>query len=395
MLIATATLHEADNPDAADVLADQIVGRLGTLPVDLCVMFATAHFDDALERIVAGLHEQLNPRNFIGCTGESVICDAYEYERQPVICVWAARMPDVKIHSFHLSRENLTQLKQPEDWREQIGATPEERPSFILLSDPFSFNLLEMLDKLSNAYGDGTATGGVASAGEAPGQNSFFFEGQVLHHGLCGAALSGNIAIDAVVSQGCRPIGKHLIVTEAERNIIRELGGKPPLTMLLETLQQCSPRDIELARSGGLLIGRVINEYQNKFERGDFLIRNAIGFEHSSGAMAINDTIRAGQTIQFHVRDREAADDDLASMLAAAPREHAAGALLFTCSGRGSRMFKRRHHDARAVSEAGGAIPVAGMFCAGEVGPVRRHNFLHGFTASAAFFSPAHVTAEK
>jgi small ligand-binding sensory domain FIST len=220
------------------------------------------------------------------------------------------------------------------------------------------------------------------------------FEGQCLHHGLCGVALTGNIQIDTVVSQGCRPIGRHLVITEGERNVIRQLGGKPPLAVVIETLKQCSTRDIELARTGGLLVGRVIDEHQPSFARGDFLIRNPIGFEQESGAMMINDVIRIGQTIQFHVRDSESADHDLTSLLGARPRRVAAGALLFTCNGRGSRLFKERHHDARAVARACDALPVAGIFCAGEIGPVGRRNFLHGHTASVAFFRPATSPAE-
>jgi small ligand-binding sensory domain FIST len=220
------------------------------------------------------------------------------------------------------------------------------------------------------------------------------FEGQPLRQGLCGVALRGDVEVDTIVSQGCRPIGHHLVITEGERNVIRELGGKPPLAVVIETLRGCSTRDIELARTGGLLVGRVIDERQPKFSRGDFLIRNAIGFEQESGAMVINDLIRPGQTIQFQVRDSESADDDLVSLLGARPRGAVAGALLFTCNGRGSRLFADRHHDARAVAQACGGRPVAGLFCAGEIGPIGRRNFLHGHTASVGFFRPAKARAE-
>jgi small ligand-binding sensory domain FIST len=220
------------------------------------------------------------------------------------------------------------------------------------------------------------------------------FEGQPLRHGLCGVALCGNIQIDTVVSQGCRPIGRHLVITEAEQNVIRQLGGKPPLAVVIETLKRCSTRDLELARTGGLLVGRVIDERQRKFARGDFLIRNPIGFEQESGAMVINDLVRPGQTIQFHVRDSASADDDLVSLLAAKSRRTAAGALLFACTSRGSRLFADRHHDARAVAESCGTRPVAGLFSAGEIGPIGRRNFLHGHAASVGFFRPAEPPLE-
>ena len=360
----------------------------------MCLLFASADFRDELEEIAATVSERLDPKAFIGATAESVICDAVEYEHQPAITIWAAHLPGARAAAFHLSQDDLERLEEPEAWHEHLGVDAAARPHFVLLSDPFTLDLLGAVERLEAAYPGRPAIGGVASGGESPGQNVMIFEGQPLHHGLCGVALWGDIEIDTVVSQGCRPIGRHLVITEAERNVIRQLGGKPPLAVVMETLKRCSTRDIELARTGGLLVGRVINEYQGRFRRGDFLIRNPIGFEEKSGAMMINDLVRTGQTIQFQVRDGASADDDLVSMLGASPRSPAVGALLFSCSGRGSRLFKDRHHDAQAVVQACGGQPVAGFFCAGEIGPVGRQNFLHGHTASAGFFRPADVPPE-
>ena len=386
MLIAVASLHDAADPNAGRMLAGQIEERLGGRSADLCLFFASAHFDDAIERIVADFYEQLSPRSLIGCSAETVVCEAHEYENQPTIGVWAASLPEVRIRSFHLAQEDIERFAEPAEWHEHLDVQPRQQPYFILLTDPFTFNLPAFLERFNRAFPRRPAIGGVASAGEAPRQNTIVFEGQTLRSGLCGVALSGNLELDTIVSQGCRPIGHHLIVTEAERNVIRTLEGRPSLTVLKETLFNCSNHDIELARSGGVLIGRAINDTQSSFTRGDFLIRNPIGFEEESGAMAINDIVHTGQTVQFHVRDRESAEDDLITLLAARPRSGAAGALLFTCNGRGSRMFGRRHHDAQAIADAGDKLPIGGMSCAGEIGPVGHRNFIHGFTACAAFF---------
>ena len=139
----------------------------------------------------------------------------------------------------------------------------------------------------------------------------------------------------------------------------------------------------------GLHVGRVVSEYQNRFEQGDFLIRNVIGFDQENGAIAVAEYMRAGQTIQFHVRDRQTADDDLRQLLAQANKDSnasPAAALLFTCNGRGTRLFDQPHHDAQCLQRSLGDIPLAGFFAQGELGPVGNHNFMHGFTASIALF---------
>jgi small ligand-binding sensory domain FIST len=184
-----------------------------------------------------------------------------------------------------------------------------------------------------------------------------------------------------VVSQGCRPIGKPLVVTKAERNIIHELGGKPALVQLREIFDALPTREQRLVQTA-LHVGRVVSEYQERFEQGDFLVRNVIGIDSSSGAVAIGDYIRPGQTVQFHVRDQEAADAELKQLLAGAatknPSPH--GGLLFTCNGRGTRMFSQPHHDAEAIARSFGPLPIAGLFAAGEIGPIGRQNRprLHG-----------------
>lgn len=389
--------HRTENPRAATAVATEVgrsaVGRelaaeaaasLGDRPANLCVLFASAHFEDEFEQIVCDAHEALGAPALIGTTAESVICNAHEYENEPAVVLWAAHLPNTRAVSFHLSQDDLERLASPDALREHLHVQPQDAPWFVLLGDPFSFNVVELLERLDEAYPGRAAIGGMASAAEQPGQNCLAFDGQTLHHGLVGVALSGDVQIDTVVSQGCRPIGRHLVITKAEQNIIYQLGGKPAMAAVNEVLQNCPPRDLELARRG-LLVGCVINEYQRSFARGDFLIRNPIGFDSSSGAMKVNDSVRTGQTIQFQVRDGDTADEDLSMMLTADVPAPAAAALAFNCNGRGTRLFDERHHDARAITRARGGLPMAGFFCAGEIGPIGERNFLHGHTISIGF----------
>ena len=219
-----------------------------------------------------------------------------------------------------------------------------------------------------------------------PGDTRLFLDDRVVDTGAVGARLPG-IRIRALVSQGCRPIGNVYTVTRAEENVIHELGGRPPLQRLQELVETLRPEDRELV-GRGLHVGRVIDEYKAELERGDFLIRAVIGVDPQSGALAVGDGIEVGETIQFHVRDAATADEDLRTLLER-EAEPPAGALLFTCNGRGSRLFSVPDHDASLVSKMLGGLPLAGFNCAGEIGPVGGKNFLHGFTASIALFVDA------
>jgi small ligand-binding sensory domain FIST len=195
--------------------------------------------------------------------------------------------------------------------------------------------------------------------------------------------LEGPFEFRTIVSQGCRPIGRPLIVTKAEANAIQELGRRPALEVLQDLYQALSDEDQQRVQQG-LHLGRVVNEYQESFGRGDFLVRNVIAID-DDGAIRVSDAIRIGQTIQFHVRDAATADEDLRSLLENDRRAHPGteplGALLFDCNGRGTRLFDRADHDVVAIRDALGPIPVAGFFAMGEVGPVASRHFVHGYTA--------------
>jgi small ligand-binding sensory domain FIST len=206
--------------------------------------------------------------------------------------------------------------------------------------------------------------------------------------GAVGVLLEGEIGLRWIVSQGCRPIGRHMVVTRAQGNVILELSGHTPLEQMRELWKSLGPEDQELFQHG-LHIGRVHNEYQGEFQRGDFLVRNVLGVERQTGALIINDHVRVGQTVQFQVRDSDSADEDLRALLQIDLNAHEhrpAGALLFSCNGRGTRLFPSPDHDASAIRQEAGAIPLAGFFAQGELGPVGGQNFIHGFTASVAMF---------
>jgi small ligand-binding sensory domain FIST len=236
--------------------------------------------------------------------------------------------------------------------------------------------------------------GGMASGMQKAGETRLALDDEIHSSGVVGVSFSGEIEVDCLVSQGCRPIGETLVVTKCQQNIIEQLDGKPAIKAIEEMISRLPLHDRQLVATGGLQIGRVIDEGKGNYGRGDFLIRSLIGVRRENGAILIGDLVRTGQTLQFHVRDARTADEEMRLLLQgetllapeAAPP---AGALLITCSGRGTRLFDMPHHDISVTRQVLGSIPIAGFFAAGELGPVGEKNFIHGHTAALAVFREA------
>jgi len=241
----------------------------------------------------------------------------------------------------------------------------------------------DLLAALADARPDIAVVGGMASAAQGPGGNRLVLDGQIATSGAIGVLIDPTAQMGTIVSQGCRPIGIPLIVTRSERNVLYEIGGARALDRLLESVRALPPDDMALA-ANGLHFGRAVDEAKAEFTRGDFVIRNVLGVDKEIGAVAVGDLVDVGTTVQFHIRDAASADEDLRALVEGATAD---GALLFTCNGRGIRFFGTPDHDAGVVAGALGHRAIAGMFCAGELGPVGGHSFLHGYTASLVLFS--------
>jgi small ligand-binding sensory domain FIST len=222
--------------------------------------------------------------------------------------------------------------------------------------------------------------GGLASVGMSPGLNRLALDDEVFSDGGVGVLLDG---VETVVSQGCRPVGNPMIVTSADGNLVVELAGRSAIERLEQLLGEITAEERALLTGGGIHLGIVADEHQPAFARGDFLVRNVVGADRERGALAVGATPEVGTTVQFHLRDAASADEDLRELLAG---RDAAGALLFTCNGRGRRLFGVPDHDARLVADLTPGRAVAGMFCAGEIGPIGGRSFLHSFTASVLLF---------
>ncbi|MEP6624843.1 MAG: FIST N-terminal domain-containing protein [Acidimicrobiia bacterium] len=373
----------SEHPVAAQAvgeLAGSVLEQLEGSRVDLLVVFVSPHFAGATEDIGGVLRAVLEPRVLVGSTNAAVIGAGREVEGRAAIALWAAH--------FDAGTSRVVKLAvDPYDDGVALVGWPADSVAdahtLLLFADPFTFPVDGVLRAFAVSHPHLQVIGGMASAANGPGVNRRFADDLVLDRGAVGVLLTGDDPVTAVVSQGCRPIGQPYTVTAVDGNYVQELGGRTALERLQE-VAAAMPVDEREHLQRGLHVGLVVDEHLVDFGRGDFLVRNVLGARSDDGALAIGATVEIGQTLQFQVRDAAAADADLRHMLAG---QSAQAALLMTCTGRGEHLFGTPNHDAGLVRDLLGPIPVAGGFCAGEIGPVGGANHVHGFTASLALFS--------
>jgi small ligand-binding sensory domain FIST len=356
---------------------------------DVAFVFLTAHHREEAAQIVESLWLELDTQAIIGCSCEGVLGGEVEIERAPGLAVLAGQMPGVRIHPFHIGADEWRKLLgDRQALASHLGVRNDTR-ALIGVGDPFTSPMTQYMSSLDTHFPGLPLIGGLASSGREPGTNVLVRNDGLHDDGFVGVSLSGaSLDVRTLVSQGCRPIGRPMVITKARDNVIEQLGGKPAVEALRETVMGLTEADQSLLQNG-LFVGRAMSEYRDTFRRGDFVIRNLMRVDQDSGVIAVADFLRVGQTVQFHVRDAATAHEDLQAMLTEQAGEGpsaAAGGLLFTCNGRGTNLFEEPSHDIRCTRTAMPDTPVAGFFAAGELGPVGGKNFMHGHTTSYAFF---------
>ena len=367
---------------------------LGDNAADLAVVFASSEYASDYaglpELALAMLGEQVM---VLGCSGGGIIGGGAEVEQEPAVSLTVASLPGVNIHPLRLEADRLPSLDAgPDEWHDAIGVNPSDEPQFVLLADPMSFPAQNLLLGMDYAYPAAAKIGGLASAAQGARQNGLFLGRDYHDSGAVGVALSGNIVVETVVAQGCRPIGQPMRITRSDRNFLVELDGEQPIDVLRGLFQQSGQRDRDLMQSS-LFLGVVMDALIDRPQQGDFLIRNVMGMDQRSGVLAIGEMLKEGQLVQFHLRDADTSAEDLSAVLeryAIDNRENPAhGALLFSCLGRGKYLYGRPNHDTEVFHDkVGASVPLGGFFCNGEIGPVSGTTFLHGYTSSFGIFRP-------
>lgn len=394
MQIASALSTLASPPALAQDIEGQLKTSLAGAP-DLLLVFISYTLADSFEAIVTMLRGAMQPRHLLAVAAESILGADQEVERLPAVSALAITCPTATLHAFHLSEDEWSDLLTDDEvLTDRMSPQDEDLRAFVLFADPFTTPVVQLLEACSRRFPAAPVIGGMASGMQNTGDTRLALNGEIHSSGAVGVSFAGDIEVDCVVSQGCRPIGETFVITRCRKNMIEQLDGKPALAAIEEMITRLPLNDRQLLATGGLQIGRVIDQGKGSYGRGDFLIRSLIGVRRETGAILIGDMIKAGHTLQFHVRDAKTADEEMRLLLEgesllAPTGAQPAGALLITCNGRGTRLFDMPHHDISLTRQVLGSIPIAGFFAAGELGPVGEKNFIHGHTAALAVFREA------
>ena len=380
--------------DAVSQAAEGLIDSLGGLQPDLTVVFVSAHHASMHERVPELLAPYAGEGVLVGCSGGGVIGAGREVEHRPGLAIAGAHLPDVQLRPFHVEDQELPDADAgPVSWEALVGTEASREPHFLLLVDPFSIRAEDLLMGLDFAFPTSSKVGGLASGAQLPGGNALFLGDEGYTAGAVGVAMHGALAVDTIVAQGCRPIGDPMRVTGCERNLLLELDARNTLEVVQGLVEGLSERDRHLARHS-LFLGVVMDGLNESPRLGDYLIRNIIGLDRERGGLAIGELLREGQVVQFHLRDAETSAEDLDEMLSSYAAEHPevadeAGALLFSCVGRGEGLYGRPDHDTDMFRDkVSPVVPLSGFFCNGEIGPVGDATYLHGYTSSFGIFRP-------
>lgn len=380
--VATSSQH-LDTRTAATEVAAALADGLDA-SCDLLVVHASFHHAAALEEAVEILRRTLSPTVSLAVTAESVVSTAIELEGLPGLAASAMHLPGCRLTPWFGTPDDPVPISRPEEVPARIGLEADTR-LVILLGEPFTTPVSRLIPALDRAAAGIPIVGGMASGASRPGHNVLILDDRTIRRGLIGVTISGNLEAGTLVSQGARPIGEPLVITSVDdEHFVTGLGGRPVMEMLEHEMTSLREEDRGLL-GRGILIGHVIDEHKRPFGRGDFVVRGIVNVDRDAGRILVADKVRPGQTVQLHARDAVTAGEDLQLLLDGEmlkPRPFAA--LLYTCNGRGRRLFGEPHHDVGIIEDRIGPLPLSGFMAAGEIGPIGGRTFLHGHTAVLA-----------
>lgn len=367
--------------------AEELRKRIET--VTLGLVFLTPRFFASAQQILEILRVHARIPLLVGCSSTGLIAGNEEIEQQAGLVLALYDLPGGDLKGFHFTQEQVEEANGPGYWQLETGISPEQTNGWLAFADPFHMDSEAWLRTWNEAYAPLPVLGGLASGDYSSQTTQVYLNENVYEEGGVAISIGGDVALAAVTSQGCTPIGETWTLTKVDQNIIHEIGNRPAYEVLVETFSKLSQEEQRATRNN-LFIGLVVNEYLEEFHRGDFLIRNLMGADAKTGCISVGAFPRMGQTIQFQRRSASAATEDMNELLANKKQQlndrMIYGGCLCCCNGRGQGLFGEPNHDARMIQERLGPIGLSGCFCNGEIGPIGEKNFLHGYTASLGLF---------
>jgi small ligand-binding sensory domain FIST len=364
-------------------------GRLAPKRPNLGLLFATPPFFDRAESMleIAQVHGRV--ANLVGCSSGSLVAGDQEIEGKGGLVLGLYHLPGAELKGVHFTQAQLEEANGPGYWHLETGVATDQAHGWLVFADPFHLDCERWVEQLNEAYPGLPVAGGLANGTAGESRTQVYLNGRVYEEGAVAVAFGGTVEMVPVISQGCTPIGEPWTITKVDGNVIQQIGNLPAYQVLVQTFNSL-PQDQQRRAQGNLMVGFVVNEYQEEFHRGDFLVRNLLGGDPNSGALAVGAHPRLGQSLQFQCRDAAAATEDMVALLERAKRKvgrrEILGGCLCACNGRGESLFGAPNHDAGLAQRALGGFALTGFFCNGEIGPVGQRNFLHGYTASLALF---------
>ncbi|MBL7684741.1 MAG: FIST C-terminal domain-containing protein [Deltaproteobacteria bacterium] len=388
--ISAISEEEVFDKAVMEVIESLRLGLQNETP-QLLISFVSPHHLKASREVAKWIQHEFPLAHHLGCSAGGVIGHFQEIERSPGFAMMAAILPNVSLTPLRFQNEDfMYPLQDRKSWEKKIGVPFEKNPHFLLLADPMSFEIEKVLKGFDVAYPWSKKIGGMASGGSQNVPHLLYLDGEVYEDGMIGMALSGNIRVESIVAQGCRPIGASFAVTACDQNIIFELDGMSPMQVLQELYPRLEPREQELFKHSlflGIEMGNDASGLSN-----EFLIRNILGVDAASGGLVVSAALHINQRVRFYVRDALSSAEDLEHQLQRFSEQHSdfqpAGALLFSCMGRGKYLYGQSHHDSKLFHQTYPGIALGGFFCNGEIGPLHGKTFLHGYSSSFAIFSP-------
>ena len=389
---ASAVDTDTSLPTAVERAAEKIFNDLGKQDPDLLIVFVSSEHASQMEVVSQLLRQEFEGTYLFGCCAAAVIGAGQEVEGRPAISLTGAILPGVRMRGTHLDAAQVPPIfAEPHVWEDTLHLTASQQPSFLILTDPFSFETETFVRGLDRVFPGSVKIGGLASGAQQVGGTTLFLGDRVYRSGAITLSLTGDIQVDAIVAQGCRPVGEPMFITAAHENLVREIDGHAARDVLSDLFEKLPPADRDLF-SQSLFLGVAIHADASEYEPGDFLIRSILGMDPQSGALWVNAEIPTRSVVQFHFRDAAASALDLERALTEYRKSPlfvpSGGALLFSCTGRGMGLYGHSDHDSNAFRRLVADVPLGGFFCNGEIGPVQDSTFLHGHTSAFAVFRP-------